>query len=48
MVDAFKVRYSRNLSLTQADGFGSPTLSRLLSVISLAKVCRPADHSMHV
>jgi len=48
MVDAFKVRHSRNPGLTQADDFGSPNLSRLLSAISLAKVCRSADLSMHV
>jgi len=48
MVDAFKVRHSRNPDPTQADDFDSPTLSRLLSAISLAKVCRSADVSMHV
>jgi hypothetical protein len=48
MVDAFKVRYSMNPDLTQADDFRSPTLSRLLSAISLAKVCRSVDLSMHV
>jgi len=48
MVDAFKVRYPRNVGRTQADDFGSPTLSRLLSAISLAKVCHCADLSMHV
>lgn len=48
MVDAFKVKHSRNPGLTQADDFRSPTLSRLLSAISLAKVCRPADLSTHV
>jgi hypothetical protein len=47
MVDAFKVRHSRNPGLTKADRFGSPTLSLLLLAISLAKVCRSADLSMH-
>jgi hypothetical protein len=48
MVDTFKARHSMNPDLAEADDFCSLTLSRLLSAISLAKVCRSVDLSMHV